>query len=65
MSEQMDKAISSFEKVVQAFQGITPETMQHVIDITTGMDEERLANAVVDARDEDFVEQRRAAMRLV
>lgn len=65
MSNQMDDAIESFQKIVETFAGMDADVMQKAIEAMAGMSEAGLAKAVVEARGDDFVEQRRAELSVV
>ena len=65
ISDKLDQASETMKMVADAFGGISAEQMQAVINTMSNMDALSLANAVVDARDKDFVDQRRAQLEVV
>lgn len=65
MSEQLDKAISAMQVISDAYSDIDSARLQEVVDALSGMSELSLAEAVVDARDNDFVARRAAKLEVV
>ena len=64
-SDKLDKASDTMKMLVDAFGEFSPEQLQDALNVISGMDEMTLANAVIDARDKDFVDQRRAQLEVV
>lgn len=62
-TEQLIKGTNAFEQFVKMFEGVDPAQLMEEMQKITNMDEERLGRSVVNARDEDFVEMRRAELR--
>jgi hypothetical protein len=65
ISDKLDQASEAMKIVTDAFGGISAEQMQAVIDTMSSMDAFGLANAVIDARDKDFVERRRTELSVI
>lgn len=63
--EQIDKAGDAFMKFIDMFKNINPNMMMEQMQKISDMDEERLGQAVVAARDQDFVEQRKAELQVL
>lgn len=65
LSNQLDKAIASMQGIGSVFDGVDANKLQEAVMNLANMDELSLAEAVVDARDKDFVERRRAELSVV
>ena len=65
ISTKLDQASDTMKMIADAFGDISPEQMQDVVNAMSNMDELSLAQAVVDARDKDFVEQRRGQLEVI
>lgn len=62
---QIDKVNTTFAQFVEMFQGIDTAAMMESIQKIASMDEAALAQAAVDARDQDFVSQRKAQLKVL
>lgn len=62
---QLDKANDLFAQFTAMFEGVDPRQMVTDMQKIAGMSEEQLAAAVVNTRDKDFVEQRKAALQVL
>ena len=62
---QIDKANDVFAQFVALFKDVDPGKLMEQMQKITDMDEARLGAAVVDARDKDFVERRKAALQVL
>lgn len=63
--DQIDKANDIFAKFVAMFDGIDPAQLMSEMQKISNMDEEQIGRSVVNARDRDFVEQRRAGLQVL
>ena len=63
--EQLEKANISFAKFVEMFQDIDPAVMVNMMQEITSMDEAKLGEAIVDARDKEFTEQKSARLEVI
>lgn len=59
LTTQMEKAVDAFTKLNERFSDIDGAKVVSMMDKIANMNEAELAKSVVDARDKDFVEQRR------
>lgn len=62
---EIEKSTQALKSMTDAFANVSPEQIQAVFTNLAGMSELDLANAVVDARDDDFVEMRRKRLEVV
>lgn len=62
---QIDKSTEMMKAMTDVFVDVPPEQIQAVFANLAGMNELDLANAVVEARDKDFVEMRKAELGVV
>lgn len=65
ISNKLDQASEAMTMVADAFGGLSTEQMQEAINAMANMTTMDLANAVVDARDKDFVNQRRGTLEVI
>ena len=63
--DKLDKASDTMQMIANAFGQFSTEQLQDAFNTISKMDELTLANAVIDARDKDFVDQRRAQLEVV
>ena len=63
--DKLDKASDTMKMIADAFGQFSTEQLQDAFNTISNMDELTLANAVIDARDKDFVDQRRAQLEVV
>lgn len=63
--EQLEKANISFAKFVEMFQGIDPAVMVNMMQEITSMDEAKLGEAIVGARDKEFAEQKSSRLEAI
>lgn len=63
--DKLDKASDTMKMIADAFGQFSTEQLQDAFNAISNMDELTLANAVIDARDKDFVDQRRAQLEVV
>lgn len=62
---QIDKSTEVMKAMTDVFIDVPPEQIQAVFANLAGMNDLDLANAVVEARDKDFVEMRKAELSVV
>lgn len=63
--DQINKANDIFAKFVAMFEGVDPAQLMTEMQKICNMDEEQIGRSVVNARDKDFVEQRRAELQVL
>lgn len=63
--DKLDKASDTMKMIADAFGQFSTEQLQDAFNAISNMDELTLANAVIDARDKDFVDQRRAQLEVI
>ena len=62
---EIEKSTQALKNMTDSFADVSPEQVQAVFANLAGMNELDLANAVVEARDKDFVEMRKAELSVV
>ena len=65
ISDKLDKASETMKIIADTFGDVSAEQLQEAVNAMAGMDAMTLANAVIDARDKDFIDQRRAQLEVV
>lgn len=63
--DQLDQAGNAFQKFTALFEGTDPAQLLDAMQKISGMSEEKIAYGLVGARDQDFVEQRRAELQVL
>lgn len=63
--DQIDKTNDIFAKFVELFKDVDPTQMMERMQKIFNLSEEQIGTAVVRARDEDFVEQRKAELQVL
>lgn len=63
--DQIDKTNDIFAKFVEMFKDVDPNQLMEQMQKISNLNEEQIGTAVVRARDEDFVEQRKAELQVL
>lgn len=63
--DRIDKANDIFVKFVEMFKDVDPNQLMEQMQKISNLSEEQIGAAVVRARDEDFVEQRKAELQVL